>query len=54
MKKERKTKYLHIRIRESEKEEIKSVVKFYGFDTITTYMLWLHRTYKHQWNVGVK
>lgn len=46
MKKETKDKYIHIRIRESEKKEMLSDSKSQGFERLTDFILWLYRQFK--------
>ena len=43
---ETKEKYLHIRIRESEKKEILLDAKKQGFETLTDFVMWLYRQFK--------
>ena len=41
-----KEKYLHIRIKESEKKEMLEVAKEEGFTRLTDFILWLYRQFK--------
>lgn len=43
MRDEAKTKLLQIRVTEDEKEEMRSCAKAKGFDTISSFILWLFR-----------
>ena len=45
---ETKEKYLHIRIRESEKKEILLDAKKQGFETLTDFVMWLYRQWKNK------
>ena len=41
-----KDKYIHIRIRESEKKEMLKLSKEQGFEQLTGFVLWLYRQFK--------
>jgi len=44
--KNKKEKYIQIRISEQEKEEVRQEAHKKGFDTVTQYLLWLHRNFR--------
>lgn len=45
-KQETKEKYIHIRIRESEKKEMQAEAKAQGFERLTDFVMWLYRQFK--------
>ena len=45
-KQENKEKYIHIRIRESEKKEMQAEAKSQGFERLTDFVMWLYRQFK--------
>jgi len=45
-KQENKEKYIHIRIRESEKMEMQAEAKEQGFERLTDFVMWLYRQFK--------
>ena len=42
----RKSDYINIRVTHTEKADIEQAAKKAGLDTISAYLLWLHRTHK--------
>jgi len=45
-KEETKDKYIHIRIRETEKKEMLKVSEEQGFERLTDFILWLYRQFR--------
>jgi uncharacterized protein (DUF1778 family) len=45
MKKETKQKFIHIRVAEAEKEEIKAAAEKQGFDSTSSFFMWLFRKF---------
>ena len=45
-KQENKEKYIHIRIRESEKKEMQAEARLQGFERLTDFVMWLYRQFK--------
>ena len=43
---EYKEKYIHIRIKESEKKEMLNLAKSEGFERLTDFIMWLYRQFK--------
>ena len=43
---EYKEKYIHIRIKESEKKEMLNLAKSEGFERLTDFIMWMYRQFK--------